>query len=95
MAPKVGMIWFGIGAVMAVLIPWLISRRYVWFTRLLALLVLVRVVGVLRVIVTPTIPMVPLPGGFEVPMRVGALLFFLVSLGTGYMLARAAWDLWP
>ena len=89
------LVWFGIGAILVILFPWLISKGYVWFTRILVLLVLFRAVGVARVIIRPAIAAVPLPGGLELPMRLGAFFFLLVTLGTGYMLARAAWDLRP
>jgi hypothetical protein len=92
---RAGVIWFAVGAMLIILFPWLLSRGYVWFTRLLAVLVLLRAVGVARVIVNPTIRAVPLPGGIEISMRAGAWIFLLVTLGTGYMLARAAWDLKP
>ncbi len=90
-----GAIWFGVGTILIILFPWLISKGYVWFTRLLVFLVLLRVVGVARVMITPTISVVPLPGGMELSMRTGAAFFLLVTFGTGYMLARAAWDLKP
>ena len=90
-----GVIWFGVGAILVVLFPWFISKGYVWFTRILFFLVLFRAVGVARVMIKPTIPAVPLPGGIEISMRVGASIFLLVTLGTSYMLARAAWDLRP
>ncbi len=95
MTTRSSVIWFGVGAILVVLFPWLISKGYVWFTRLLVFLVLLRAVGVARVAIKPTIPAVPLPGGIEISMRVGAFLFLLVTLGTSYMLARAAWDLRP
>ena len=88
-------IWFGVGAILVILFPWLISKGYVWFTRLLVILVLFRAAGVARVMINPTIPAVPLPGGMEISMRMGAFFFLLVTLGTSYMLARAAWDLSP
>ncbi len=95
MTTRSSVIWFGVGAILVVLFPWLISKGYVWFTRLLVFLVLLRAVGVSRVAIKPTIPAVPLPGGIEISMRAGAFLFLLVTLGTSYMLARAAWDLRP
>lgn len=95
MTTRSGVIWFGVGTILVVLFPWLISKGYVWFTRLLVFLVLLRAVGVARVMIKPTIPAVPLPGGIEISMRVGAFLFLLVTLGASYMLARAAWDLSP
>ena len=95
MTNRSALVWFGVGAILVILFPWLISKGYVWFTRTLVLLVLFRAVGVVRVIVRPTIAAVPLIGGIELPMRLGAFLFLLLTLGTGYMLARAAWDLRP
>ncbi len=93
MTLRSSLIWFIAGAVLVVLFPWLISKRYVWFTRVLVFLVLLRAVAVARVMIKPTIAAVPLPGGIELSMRAGALVFLLITLGTGYMLARAAWDL--
>jgi membrane associated rhomboid family serine protease len=90
-----GLFWFGIGAALIILIPWLINRRYVWFTRLVVLLIVFRAAGLVRVMIMPSVPAVPLPGGLEISMSVGALIFLLVTLGTAYMLARAAWDLGP
>jgi len=95
MTNRSALVWFGVGAILVILFPWLISKGYVWFTRTLVLLVLFRAVGVVRVIVRPTIAAVPIPGGIELPMRLGAFFFLLVTLGAGYMLARAAWDLRP
>ena len=95
MTTRSSVIWFGVGAILVVLFPWFISKGYVWFTRLLVFLVLLRAVGVSRVVIKPTIPAVPLPGGIEISMRAGAFIFLLVTLGTSYMLARAAWDLRP
>ena len=95
MTTRSGVIWFGVGAILVVLFPWLISKGYVWLTRILFFLVLFRAIGVARVMIKPTIPAVPLPGGIEISMRAGAFLFLLVTLGTSYMLARAAWDLSP
>jgi len=89
------LVWFGVGAILIILFPWLISKGYVWFTRALVFLVLFRAIGVARVIIRPTIATVPIPGGIELPMRAGAFFFLLVTLGVGFMLARAAWDLRP
>ena len=43
-----GFVWFAIGAILVVIVPWLISKGYVWFTRLLVLLVIFRAIGVAR-----------------------------------------------
>jgi hypothetical protein len=88
-------VWFAIGGVLLVLLPWLIDRGMVWFTRLLVVLVLFRAVGVARVMIAPSVRTVPLPGGLELPMSLGAFGFLLVTLATAYMLAREAWDLGP
>lgn len=95
MTARSSLVWFGMGALLIILFPWLISKGFVWFTRALVLLVSLRAVGVVRVLLKPAIAAVPLPGGIELPMRVGAFLFLLVTVGTGFMLARAAWDLGP
>jgi len=93
---RAGIVWFLLGALFIVVFPWLISkgaqgRGYLWFTRILTLLVAFRAFGVGQVMIAPTVPAVPLPGGGEFPMRVGAAIFFLITLVTGAMLARAAW----
>ena len=92
-----GFFWFVLGAVFVVVFPWLIARGSrgtfsLWFTRILTLLVAFRAFGVGRVMIAPTVPSVPLPGGGEIPMSVGAGLFFLITLVTMAMLARAAWS---
>ncbi|MBF8298411.1 MAG: hypothetical protein HW395_1068, partial [candidate division NC10 bacterium] len=71
MTSRSAFLWFGVGAILVILFPWLISKGYVWFTRTLVLLVLFRAIGVARVIIRPTIAAVPLPGGIELPMRLG------------------------
>ncbi len=89
-----------IGLLFVVLFPWLIvrgsrHRGYLWFTRLLALFLVVRAVGVLRVAWRPTVPAVPLPGGAELPMALGALAFAAIALAAAFMVARAGWNLPP
>ncbi len=90
-------IWFVLGALFVVVFPWLIARGtrgsgYVWFTRVLTLLVVFRAFGVGRVMIAPSVPSVPLPGGGELPTRLGAGVFFLIALATAAMLVRAAWS---
>lgn len=92
-----GIIWFVLGAVFIVVFPWLIARGargwgYLWFTRILTLLVAFRAFGVGRVMLAPTVPAVVLPGGGQISMSLGAGIFFLVTLATMAMLARAAWS---
>ena len=92
--------WFVLGTLFIVVFPWLIARgtrgrRYVWFTRVLTLLVAFRAFGVGRVMIAPSVPSVPLPGGGELPMRLGAGIFFLMTLAAVAMLVRAAWSRGP
>ncbi len=94
---RAGIIWFLIGALFIVVFPWLISkgaqgRGYLWFTRVLTLLVAFRAFGVGQVMIAPTVTAVPLPGGGELSMSAGAALFFIITLATAAMLARAAWS---
>lgn len=91
-----GTIWFALGILFIVVFPWLISRGprgkgYLWFTRILTLLVAYRAFEVARVALAPRFRSVPLPGGGEIPMALGAGIFFLITLATAAMLARAAW----
>ena len=93
---RAGIIWFFLGALFIVVFPWLISkgaqgRGYLWFTRILTLLVAFRAFGVGQVMIGPTVPAVPLPGGGELSMSAGAALFFIITLATAAILARAAW----
>lgn len=90
-------VWFLVGALLIVVFPWLIARGargwgYLWFTRILTLLVAYRAFEVARVALAPRLRSVPLPGGGELPMAVGAGIFFLITLATMAMLARAAWS---
>lgn len=84
-------IWFGAGAVLLVLFPWLLWRGSKWFARLLVLLMVLRAYGVLRVALAGGKP-VPLPGGGTLPMGIGAWIFFLITVAAGAVVARAAWD---
>lgn len=91
-----GAIWFVLGILFIVVFPWLISRGprgngYLWFTRILTLLVAYRAFEVGRVALAPKFRQVQLPGGGEIPMALGAGIFFLVTLATAAMLARAGW----
>lgn len=87
-------VWFGIGAVVLVLFPWLLWRGSKWFARLLVLLMALRAYGVLRVALAGGGP-VPLPGGVSIPMAAGAWVFFLVTVAAAAIVARAAWQLGP
>jgi hypothetical protein len=91
-----GVMWFVLGALFIIVFPWMIARGdrgkgYLWFCRILTLLVAYRAFEVGRVALAPTILSVPLPGGGEVSMSLGAAVFFVITLATALMLARAAW----
>lgn len=92
-----GIFWFVLGALFIVVFPWLIARGargsgYLWFCRILTLLVAYRAFEVGRIALAPKFRSVPLPGGAELPMGLGAGIFFLITLATMAMLARAAWS---
>ncbi len=92
-----GSLWFVLGALFIAVFPWLIARGargrgYLWFCRILTLLVAYRAFEVGRIALAPRFRSVPLPGGGELPMNLGAGMFFLITLATMAMLARAAWS---
>ena len=96
-APGRGGGWFILGAFFVIVFPFLIARGcrgsgYLWFSRILTLFVAFRAFGVGRVMLRPSMPTVPLPGGGEIPMGLGAGIFFGITLITMTMLARAAWS---
>lgn len=87
---------FVMGALFVLIFPWLISRGargrgYLWFTRILTLLVAFRAFQVGRIALAPTVPSVPLPWGGELPMAVGAWTFFAIALATMAVLSWASW----
>jgi hypothetical protein len=92
-----GIFWFVLGVLFVVVFPWPIARGgrgsgYEWFARILSLLLAFRAFGVGQVMLAPKISTVPLPGDVDIPMRLGAGFFFLITLATTAMLARAAWS---
>ncbi len=95
-----GTVWLLLGTLFVVVFPWLIARGprgagYLWFTRILTLLVAWRAFQVGRVALAPRFRSVPLAGGANVPMSVAASIFFVVTLAAAAMLARAAWSRRP
>lgn len=87
-------VWFLVGVVFVLVLPPLIWKGFTWFTRLLAVLVAVRVVGLIRVILHDDGARVPLPWSGTIPLTLGAAIFALVAAGTCAMLIRAGWT-WP
>jgi hypothetical protein len=93
--PDGTMWWYLIGAAMAFGIPFLIWKRFKWVTRILAVLVIGRVIGLVRIAVRPGTEAVPLPWGGEIAMSHGAIVFMLISVTTCILLARAGWQRSP
>ena len=87
--------WYLIGAAMAFGFPYLIWKRFKWVTRILAMLVLVRVIGLVRIALRAGTEQVPLPWGGEVTTAQGAILFMLIAVTTCILLARAGWQRSP
>ena len=82
--------WFIIGVFFILIIPPLIWRGYKWFTRLIALLLIVRIVGLIQVIRHDEGVLVPLPWDATIPLTYGAVAFILVAAVTCGMLVRAS-----
>jgi len=97
-----GFEWAVIGLVLLLGIPYLLSRRRMWFerwvlnrrdfARLLALLMAVRAWAVLQVALRPQAATVTAPWGGEVSFRVGAAVFFVITVVALVLVARAAWQ---
>src|ERR1044071_6314638 len=73
--PEATVWWYVIGAAIAIGFPCLIWKRFTWVTRILAVLVLVRVIGLARIAVRTDTEPVPLPWGGEIATSHGAILF--------------------
>ena len=87
--------WYLIGAAMAFGFPYLIWKRFKWMTRVLAVLVLVRVIGLVRIAARAESDTVPLPWGGEIATSHGAIVFTLIAVLTCIVLARAGWQRSP
>ena len=85
-------IWYLAGVLMTVGFPWLILKRFKWFTRTLVLLLLYRIYGLSQVAMGPTASEeVPLIGELVLSKSLGAMIFALVAGVTASFLAHAAW----
>ena len=87
--------WYLIGAAMAFGFPYLIWQRFRWMTRVLAVLVLVRVIGLVRIAARSESEPVPLPWGGDIASSHGAIVFMLIAVLTCILLARAGWQRRP
>ena len=79
-------------AAMAFGFPYLVWKRLKWVTRLLAVLVLLRVIGLARIAMRGGAEPVPLPWGGEIATSHGAIVFMIVAALTSILLARAGWQ---
>jgi hypothetical protein len=96
-----GGVWFVVGALFIVVIPWLLIRERGWFerwvlsrrdfARILTLLIVLRAFEVARIALSPRSELVSV-GGFAIPMSLGAAVFCLITVVTAVMVARAAWS---
>jgi hypothetical protein len=93
--PDGGVWWYLVGAAMTFGFPYLIWKQFKWVTRILAVLVLVRVIGLVRIAVRAGTEPVPLPWGGEIAMSHGAIVFMLIAVLTCILLARAGWQRRP
>jgi hypothetical protein len=92
---------FVVGGLLIIVIPLLLVRERPWFdrwvlsrrdfARVLTLFVALRAFEVARIGVNPRVEVISL-GGFAIPMRLGAWLFFLLTVAMAVILARAAWS---
>jgi hypothetical protein len=95
------LVWIALGAVLVVLVPfllrrrrpgferWILSRRD--FARLVAIFMFLRVLAVLRVVLRSEAAVVPAPWGGLVSYRAGGAVFLLVTVIALVLVARAAW----
>jgi hypothetical protein len=85
------LLWFAVGSLIVILFPALIWRGYKWVTRILSILLGIRVLGLLKLLATGSPASVPIPGGLEIPERAGIFLFLLVAVAACVATARAGW----
>ena len=94
--------WFIAGGALVLFVPYVLKRERAWFdhwvlsrrdfARILTVLVLVRAFEVGRIALRgPAFSTMPAIGGGVFPTRAGAWAFFLITMATAVMLARAAW----
>lgn len=94
--------WFVAGAAIVLLFPYLLSRDVPWFdrwvlsrrdfARILTVVVAFRAFEVGRIAIRGGPSAMPAVGGGTFPTSVGAWVFFIITLATAAMLARAAWS---
>jgi hypothetical protein len=93
--------WIALGALLVIVIPFLLRRRRAWFerwllsrrdfARILAVLLALRTVLVARVVFRSGTATVAAPWGGLVSYQAGGAVFLVVTLVTLVLVARAAW----
>jgi hypothetical protein len=94
-------VWILVGAVLVVLIPFLLRRRRPWFerwilsrrdfARIVAVFMFVRVLAVARVVFRSDSASVPAPWGGVITYQLGGAVFLVVTIAALALVARAAW----
>jgi uncharacterized protein involved in cysteine biosynthesis len=93
--------WIALGALLVIVIPFLLRRRRAWFerwllsrrdfARILAVLLALRTVLVARVVFRSGTATVAAPWGGLVSYQAGGAVFLVVTLVTLVLVARADW----
>lgn len=99
--PLASVAWIGLGAALVVVVPYLLRRPRPWFerwilsrrdfARILAVLMVFRVLAVLGIVLRGETAVVAAPWGGVVSYRVGGVVFVLVTLTALALIVRAAW----
>ena len=92
--PDASVWWYLVGAAMAAGFPYLVWKQFKWVTRILAILIVVRIVGLARIALAAT-DAVPLPWGGAIATSGGAIVFMLIAVAARILLARAGWHRRP
>ena len=98
---QAGIVWIVLGLALVIAIPYLLWRPRAWFerwvlsrrdfARILSLLMAFRAWEVLRVALRAETATVSAPWGGMVTFRLGAAVFFVVTIAALACVARAAW----
>ena len=98
---QAGIVWIVLGLALVIAIPYLLWRPRAWFerwvlsrrdfARILSLLMAFRAWEVLRVALRAETATVAAPWGGVVSFKLGAAVFFVVTVAALALVARAAW----
>jgi hypothetical protein len=104
-AAPAGLSWIVLGAVFVIVVPYLLRHPRAWFerwilsrrdfARILAVLMALRAFKVGQVALRPGTATVASPWGGEITFRLGAAVFFIVTVAALAVIARAAWTSEP